>query len=563
MNRRKVSVRACFILILMLAMLAGACSQNNPANNAPGNQKATENETKVEVKEGSEVEKVSKYDPPIEITTVRRMRNAAIYEEGQSNDKNIWTDVFEKELGIKLKYNWVTEDDTNSYNTRMNLSVVSGDLPDYYEVNANLFSQLAENGDILDLSELFEQYASPDLKNILSLAGNAMKMATLNGKLMGIPVPTPAMDQSQILWIREDWRKKLNLPEPKTMDDVLAISEAFTTRDPDGNGVDDTFGLALYKDMFSNNGSILGFFNSYHAYRKIWVKDKSGQLVFSSIQPEVKAALTKLAELYKKGEIDKEFSVKDRARVVEDLASGKNGINYASMSSPLTTYQAGYNLNPDIDWRPYPLLSVDNNPARIQIPSDSGAFIVINKKAAHPEAIILLLNKVVDKYVNPVPGEVLFFTPNNYHIYTNITMNLFPVSKGIDNYRAVVKAIDTKDTSTLNAEQLDNHDRISNYLAGKDPTGWSYSKIFYKGGAFSIIEQYLNSDLFHRSEFFGQSLPSMDERWSTLSALEDEVFTAIIMGAKSPDEFDKFVSDWNTLGGEQISKEVNDWYKNK
>ncbi|MDG0808862.1 hypothetical protein [Cohnella rhizosphaerae] len=41
--------------------------------------------------------------------------------------------------------------------------------------------------------------------------------------------------------------KKLNLQAPKTMQDVLNISHAFATMDPDGNGKPDTIGLSLQK----------------------------------------------------------------------------------------------------------------------------------------------------------------------------------------------------------------------------------------------------------------------------------------------------------------------------
>ena len=52
----------------------------------------------------------------------------------------------------------------------------------------------------------------------------------------------------------------------------------------------------------------------------------------------------------------------------------------------------------------------------------------------------------------------------------------------------------------------------------------------------------------------------MVERNATLQAMEEEVFTNIIMGAPI-DTFDKFVEDWKNLGGDDITKELNEWYK--
>ena len=44
--------------------------------------------------------------------------------------------------------------------------------------------------------------------------------------------------------VRQDWMEKLNLEEPKTLDDFYNVFKAFKEQDPDGNGKDDTYGLS-------------------------------------------------------------------------------------------------------------------------------------------------------------------------------------------------------------------------------------------------------------------------------------------------------------------------------
>ena len=58
----------------------------------------------------------------------------------------------------------------------------------------------------------------------------------------------------------------------------------------------------------------------------------------------------------------------------------------------------------------------------------------------------------------------------------------------------------------------------------------------------------------------GAPTETMTSRMSTLEDLQDEVFIKIILGEESIDAFDKFVSDFYALGGEAITKDVNDWY---
>lgn len=40
----------------------------------------------------------------------------------------------------------------------------------------------------------------------------------------------------------------------------------------------------------------------------------------------------------------------------------------------------------------------------------------------------------------------------------------------------------------------------------------------------------------------------------------DEVYFKIMMNQVSVDEFDKFVEEWKKLGGDEMTKEVNEWY---
>ena len=60
------------------------------------------------------------------------------------------------------------------------------------------------------------------------------------------------------------------------MEDVLNISEAFTEGDPDGNGKNDTYGMAMTSYLWDPIMGVSGFMAGYEAYPNIWIKDKSG-----------------------------------------------------------------------------------------------------------------------------------------------------------------------------------------------------------------------------------------------------------------------------------------------
>jgi hypothetical protein len=70
----------------------------------------------------------------------------------------------------------------------------------------------------------------------------------------------------------------------------------------------------------------------------------------------------------------------------------------------------------------------------------------------------------------------------------------------------------------------------------------------------------------HRDEllpnlFNGEPTATMKKNWEQLQTMEKQVYTNIIYGKESPDAFDKFVRDWKAQGGDEITKEVNEWYQ--
>lgn len=63
----------------------------------------------------------------------------------------------------------------------------------------------------------------------------------IDGKHYGIPYSR----QAQTLMIRTDWLKTLGLKAPTTWQQLLTVAKAFATRDPDGDGKADTYGMVV------------------------------------------------------------------------------------------------------------------------------------------------------------------------------------------------------------------------------------------------------------------------------------------------------------------------------
>lgn len=504
-------------------------------------------------------EPLGKYDPPIEISTVRSVSPAWKFPDGDSIDNNVWYRDFESELGIKVKNEWSVPGG-QQFEQKMNVTLASGDLPDLIPVNASQLKKLIDTKQVADLTDVFDRYATPLTKGILNQDGGLqMKSASQKDRLMALPKTAAPINEAPLVWIRTDWLNKLNLTMPTTLGELLAVAEAFAKRDPDGNGKADTFGIAVNKDLWGGLASLEGFFNAYHAYPNIWTRNAAGRLQFGSIQPEMKTALKKLQEMYKDGQIDKEFGVKDANKVNEFIASGKIGVWFGGPAN--TSIQKYRDVDKNADWQAIPLVSVDSQPAKSQIDVGVTTYYAVHKNAKNPEAVVKMFNRWFEKMWGET-AEPLKYAKSEDGIYQFNAWSPVdprPYRKNLDAYLNVTDALTTNNAAKLNPEELDYYNRAVNFAKGQDKF-FGYTRIFGENGSFGVIDQYMKEQRLLTNEFYGSATPSMVTKQATLEKLQLTAFTKIILNAAPIDEFDKFVDDWKKLGGDDITREVNEWY---
>lgn len=104
--------RYLILATAVMLLLTSACSTTN--NGASGNKGKQENTANTGDSKGAanstdkpaEGVPLGKYEPAIEVTTVRSLPPSIKFEKGDSIDNNIWYRSYEEELGIKLINKW-------------------------------------------------------------------------------------------------------------------------------------------------------------------------------------------------------------------------------------------------------------------------------------------------------------------------------------------------------------------------------------------------------------------------------------------------------------------------
>lgn len=545
----------------------GAGTQTSGTSAPQATPKATPAENKApKIPDGPE----GKYDPPIHVTTVAKVTPGGEYLPDQTIENNVWTREFESELGIKLTYDWIVNND--QYSNKINVTMVSGDMPDFFPVNMQQFQTLAQAGQLADLTDIFETYASDLAKEVFHENDEIrLKSGSVNGRLLGLPTNGGGADDAPMLFIREDWMKKLGRTPPKTMDELVDLAIAFAKEDPDGNGVDDTYGLLINKDVFGGFASIDGFLNGYGAYaynpaggsgtNLIFLKDAGGKAIWGDVQPEVKTALGKLHELFQAGAIHPEFSVMDASRAAEMMTSHKVGMTFGQFWVPTWPINNMHNENPEVDWGVYEVPSATGQPAVVQstggVPSE---FIVVPKTSEHPEAIIKIMNYSTERLSGPLKDVGKYHTikegDKNYGIHM-LTPYYVGTSEKNQNYHyQVLEAFKKGDPAGLDEEAQLYYDQLVAFRDG-DRTQWVANKLWNEGGVFHHLGNYKKQGRILQTAYTGAPTPTMLARGSALRDLEVRTFTEIIMGSKPLDAFDEFVQQWHEQGGSLILEEVN------
>lgn len=228
----------------------------------------------------------------------------------------------DEQLGTDLRVTAVAAQ--ADYDAKLAAALASGNGPDLFQVNRGQLQHFVKQGLVLDLTS----HLDSDLKEYTGFVGKgAMKVATLDGKVYGFVKRRPAYNYGSY-WIRKDWLDELNLSVPKNTEDLYAVARAFTTRDPDGNGKDDTYGFTGGKDLppWTPLWAGFGSCGNQGGLDEVCVVD--GQVVTGYTAPGTKDALAYLHRLVAEKLVDPDTFSSDSLQGHQRALQGKAGLIY-------------------------------------------------------------------------------------------------------------------------------------------------------------------------------------------------------------------------------------------
>ena len=516
----------------------------------------------------------SKYAETVTVHLGGSMNPNAKIPDGMSYEDNSYTRFLKDDLNIKVVYDWVAS--SSDYDEKMNLCIGSGTIPEMMNVNATQYRALLKYDMIQPLDQYFEDYASDKLKGFVKSGGEELKKCITNdkGEMMAIPAPSMMVGEMNEMWIRQDWLDKLGLEAPRTWDEMVKVAEAFVTQDPDGNGEDDTIGIlgpSNSDHMNAIGGNQYGLdplFSSFQSYPQYWLQGKDGTVEYGSIQPETRDALEKISELYTNKLIDPEMLVRSNSK--EPLLAGKVGIFFGPWWSGYTVADA--TLAGAADWRAYftPLSEDGNYYTHMAEPTTQ--YVVASKACKNPEAAFKIINYLIknqQKWVDEGIATTELVTSDFYPLF-NTYDNADEIEVSYDVLTKYLAGETTMDDVDFSTHSLLKSDMEAVKKLKKEPYDdfsldkWNLDSDIAKnnlprlvsilvGDAPSVNEKYVPV----YNAYNGQT-ETMETKWANLKKMEEETFSKIVMGKADISEFDTFVKNWKSQGGDQILKEIND-----
>ncbi|GIP38110.1 hypothetical protein J31TS4_13900 [Paenibacillus sp. J31TS4] len=425
-----------------------------------------------------------------------------------------------------------------------------GRIPDFMTVySGSDLQKFARQGVIAGFTQQELETYMPHYKRLVdSCDPRLWEYVRYKGEYIGIPgINSDGVYSLATAW-RQDWLERVGITKtPETLEEFEEAVYRFRNGDPNGNGLRDTHGMS--KD------GMIDVYGAYGVHPEMWT-ERGGELVWSGILPETRRALETLARWRQDGVIDPEW------------AAGENNGGYWAVSHAFVNGRIGVTTHGSYyHWLPASgdgSSSGGDNTKLLAEATGGRGRIALGPPPVGPEG----------KFGNSTPGLVggsyMAFgqqaEPEKRHRIMQIWDALY------SDYSFFLRA-------KFGEEGV-------HYEIGED--GYS---IVMKEGFRDPVEQarigaHITFTPFAQPEFLKKQqnpellalkarlfqfpgagyenavkspLPSEGLYQASLLELQRDMFAAIIDGKKPLTEFDRFVAEWKQGGGEQLTREANEW----
>ena len=510
-------------------------------------------------------------DGVITITTVANIGGNIRFYDGDTPEDNVWTRYLLDRYDIRLEHLWVLQGSAGDFSQRLNLSVLSGEVPDYFDLggNVNMYRDFASSGVLMEVKPLFDQLANDFFKaNQNVLDGLLWEAFKVNGRNYSIPNPKFRYQDNKSLFIRQDWLDALDLEAPTTIEEMYEVAHAFTYGDPNRSGRNDTIGFGFDNTIMSWMASLDPFFGAFGTLpgtwlKGIWVEGDNGDLVYPLFEGNPKGALAELNRWYAAGVVNQDFVTQNEQALAQLVGSGRLGMYYGSPWNP-TWPQPDTKANvPTAEWKAYALPAGPGGRRSFDTPIVGGVGPVFAANFRHFDRWMEVMNDQIETSRTPGYGPLAEAAIGRYY------------ERGPDGILSRMEG--REPMQGWNMANVNLYVQIADYYDRGyrgDARGYAAVPV----GVWSDIQNFENQPEFLSAlrlvasvadeafvdQYQAAATGDVHARvWEFLKSLENETISKIIMGELPVSAFDRFEAQWRSSGGDALAAEVNAWWRSR
>ena len=570
MMKLKKLVSIMLVGSMVLGMTACGGDSANTDKGTSETPAASDSEGKVSDALTSSETGGSKALQPFEETVTIKMGHGldpnTVFDEGETVENSRFVQWLKNDLNIDVQYDWICA--SSDFGQKINLCIASNTIPDAVNVGQSQYLAMLKYDQIQPLTDVFEEYASDQLKQYVRSGGDALMDAiSYNGEMYAIPAPEITAGGVNIMWIRQDWLDQLGLEVPRSVNEVIDVAQKFVEAKLGGDNTIGIIGPASGDQLVNIGGNRWGLapiFGAYNSYPEYWLEN-DGKVTYGSVEPQTKEALAKLAEMYAAGAIDPEVFVRNDS--LEPVTAGKAGIFFGPWWCGYTVDSV--TLNGSQEWMAYMAPLAADGKFYSPMADPTKQYVCVRKGYEHPEAAIQIINYLIANEQSWVDNDM---TQNN------ITASIYPLFNVYDNADEIEYSYEWLKKFNLGEVKKEGVDVTGRKLLRSDLDAIEVLKLNPKDDfsleywdldhemAASNIPRLVSIMIGERplveegyvpifNAYSGQT-DTMAAKWANLQKLEEETFAKIVLGQASIDEFDNFVEKWYNEGGSEILEEI-------
>lgn len=543
MMNRKINLSFWLVAVLAIFLVIAGCSSdgnnNNQTNQSGGSTSSSQTGSTDSDASASPEEK------PVISATVYDRGGRVAPSEGTLED-NRWTKWINEVGPVQVEYVSVPRGDAVSV---LNTLFASSSAPDViFEYDAPFKHALYTQKQLKPLDEYIEQY-STFYKNLLEEYPILRKAGTMDDGQLYVYGRLKEVVPIMSISIRQDWLDKLGLNMPETTEELFEVARAFTFDDPDNNGEDDTYGIALR----GRSSEVID-----HIFQNVGWVIRDGRVEYA--WDNMAEATEFKKRLYDEGIVDPNF-LNSPTDPADTFAQGKLGIlpDYTNWQMyAIGGLPALLENDPDavVNPMPFPRSTAGQFNPRPDNPVQMNG--IVNANAENMKAVIEFLDFQTDIQYTKVlefghEGEHHELNDQGCPVFIDAEKANTEVSSYAREYRMLESAVlDEQCGLTEHKFNLD------------DPNGVEGLRMWRE-----VQKAYLDTSRPLAEITHPEHMPSLPREEALIAStvekqVEDLMMKAIISGSSYTvqDAIDEAQDLWKRGGGDKLEAWYQNWYEN-